>query len=140
MNSKPIVTEKLHAVHTSYIVDLSLSNNITMIMGDSGTGKSVVFSILREAAAVDDRIVAVSYIDKDVKNQIESQSGKIIVVDNADVLLTDELRKYIAFDSKNQYIIFGRNPKNLMITADNLYELSIDSNGETTKFALIKYL
>ena len=109
-------------------------------MGDSGTGKSVAFSILQEAASTDDRIIPVSYVSKDIENLIRNQTGKLIVVDNADVLLTDELRKYIAFDSQNQYLIFGRNPKNLMTTTENLFELSTNSCGEITTFTLIKYL
>lgn len=140
MKSKPLIADKLHAVHTSYIVDFSLSNNIVLIMGDSGTGKSVVFTILQEAASNDDRIIPISYLNKDIENQIRSQSGKIIVVDNADVVLTDELRKYITFDSRNQYIIIGRNPRNLMITTENLFELSADISDEVTTFTLAKYL
>ena len=89
MNSKPIVANKLYAVHTSYVVDFTLTNNIILIMGDSGTGKSVIFSILQEAASSDDRIVPISYMDKnkDIERQIRVQSGKIILVDNADVLI-----------------------------------------------------
>lgn len=135
-----MIADKLHAVHTSYIVDFSLSNNIVLIMGDSGTGKSVVFTILQEAASNDDRIIPISYLNKDIENQIRSQSGKIIVVDNADVVLTDELRKYITFDSRNQYIIIGRNPRNLMITTENLFELSADISDGVTTFTLAKYL
>lgn len=140
MKSKPLIADKLHAVHTSYIVDFSLSNNIVLIMGDSGTGKSVVFTILQEAASNDDRIIPISYLNKDIENQIRSQSGKIIVVDNADVVLTDELRKYITFDSRNQYIIIGRNPRNLMITTENLFELSADISDGVTTFTLANYL
>lgn len=140
MKSKPLIADKLHAVHTSYIVDFSLSNNIVLIMGDSGTGKSVVFTILQEAASNDDRIIPISYLNKDIENQIRSQSGKIIVVDNADVVLTDELRKYITFDSQNQYIIIGRNPRNLMMTTENLFELSADISDGVTTFTLAKYL
>lgn len=140
MNSKPAVTDKLYAVHTSYIVDFLLTNNIILIMGDSGTGKSVVFSILQEAASIDDRIVPVSYMRKDITNQIKNQTGKIIIVDNADVILTDELRKHIAFDAQNQYILLGRNPQNLMITAENLFELDSVKNDEVTTFKLVKYL
>ena len=142
MNSKPIVANKLYAGHTSYVVDFTLTNNIILIMGDSGTGKSVIFSILQEAASSDDRIVPISYMDKnkDIERQIRVQSGKIILVDNADVLLTDELRKYIAFDSKNQYIILGRNPQNLMTTRENLFELNTIQKDEMTIFKLKEYL
>lgn len=140
MDSKPIISEKIYTVHTSYIVDFTLSNNIILIMGDSGTGKSVVFSILLEASSGDSRIVPISYLNKDIEEQIKNQVGKIIVVDNADVILTDELRKYIAFDSKNQYIILGRNPRNLMITTENLFELCTNISDGVTTFTLEKYL
>lgn len=124
------------------VVDFTLTNNIILIMGDSGTGKSVIFSILQEAASSDDRLVPISYMDKnkDIEHQIRVQSGKIILVDNADVLLTDELRKYIAFDSKNQYIILGRNPQNLMTTRENLFELNTIQKDEMTIFTLKEYL
>ena len=78
MNSKPIVANKLYAVHTSYVVDFTLTNNIILIMGDSGTGKSVIFSILQEAASSDDRIVPISYMDKNKILNVRSgySSGK----------------------------------------------------------------
>ena len=47
------------------------------------------------------------------------------MIDNADILLNDDIRKYIALDDKNQYLIIGRNPKNLFATKDNLYDLRI---------------
>mgnify|MGYP004553398475 FL=1 len=37
-------------------------------------------------------------------------SGKLFIIDNADVVLGTEERGYIAFDSSNQYLLFGRNP------------------------------
>lgn len=142
MNSNPIVTTKLYAVHTSYIVDFTLLNNITLILGNSGTGKSVIFSILLETAADDDRIVPISYLDKnsDIESRIHAQSGKIIIIDNADSLLTDDIRKYIAFDVRNQYVILGRNPGNLMATKENLFEIKSTRKDEMTIFTLRRYL
>lgn len=37
------------------------------------------------------------------------------MIDNADILLDDDTRKYLALDDKNQYFIIGRNPKNLLL-------------------------
>ena len=64
----------------------------------------------------------------------------MIVVDNADVLLDDTARKYIALDGQNQYLIIGRNPRNLFTTKDNLFELVSEKNGEQTKFSIREYL
>ena len=40
----------------------------------------------------------------------------------ADILLDDDTRKYISLDDKNQYLIIGRNPKNLFATKENLFD------------------
>lgn len=75
--------------------------------------------------AVNSNIVCINYQDykKDIKKIIAAETGKLIVIDNADILLDDDTRKYISMDDKNQYLIMGRNPKNLFATSDNLFEL-----------------
>ena len=80
---------------------------------------------MRECMAVNSNIVCINYQDykKDIKKIIAAETGKLIVIDNADILLDDDTRKYISMDDKNQYLIMGRNPKNLFATSDNLFEL-----------------
>lgn len=48
MKSKPVVMEHFSTVHTSFVVDFTFTNNITILMGDSGTGKTATFSFIRE--------------------------------------------------------------------------------------------
>ncbi|MEQ2554409.1 RluB protein [Lachnospira intestinalis] len=62
------------------------------------------------------------------------------MIDNADILLNDDTRKYISLEDKNQYLIIGRNSKNLFATSDNLFELVSEKIGEQTEFKLKKYL
>ena len=45
MKSKPVVMEHFSTVHTSFVVDFTFTNNITILMGDSGTGKTATFFI-----------------------------------------------------------------------------------------------
>lgn len=125
MKSKPIVMKHFSTVHTSYIVNFEFTNNITILTGASATGKTASFSFIRECMAVNPNIVCINYQDyqKDIKKLIASETGKLVVIDNADILLDDEIRKYISLDDKNQYLIIGRNPKNLFTTSDNLFEL-----------------
>jgi len=129
-------------VHTSYIVNFEFTNNITILTGASATGKTASFSFIRECMAVNPDIVCINYQDyqKDIKKLIASETGKLVVIDNADILLDDEIRKYISLDDKNQYLIIGRNPKNLFTTSDNLFELVSEKKGEQTEFRLRKYL
>ena len=142
MKSKPMVMEHFSTVHSSFIVDFIFKNNITILMGDSGTGKTAAFSFIRECMVINPKILCLNYLDyqKDIKDMISNTEGKLIVIDNADILLDDDTRKYISLDDKNQYLIIGRNPKNLFATKENLFELVSEKIGEQTKFMIKEYL
>ncbi len=142
MKSKPVVRNDFVTVHTSFVVDFQFTNNITILTGNSGTGKTASFSFIKECMALNPDILCLNYLDyqKDIAGIIQSVSGKLIVIDNADVLLDDEIRKYIAVDDKNQYLIIGRNPKNLFTTKENLFELVSEKQGEQTVLKLKAYL
>ena len=51
MKIKPVLYDHIQTKHTSFDVDFQLEYNITFITGDSGTGKTAVFSFLEEMAA-----------------------------------------------------------------------------------------
>ena len=142
MKSKPIVMKHFATVHTSFIVNFEFTNNITILMGDSGTGKTAVFSFIEECMAVNPKILCLNYLNyqNNILDIIGSVEGKLIVIDNADILLDDNTRKYISLDLKNQYLIIGRNPKNLFATKENLFELVSKKDGERTEFTLKRYL
>ena len=135
MKSKPIVMDHFSTVHSSFLVNFTFKNNITILLGDSGTGKTASFSFIRECMAINPKILCLNYLDyqKNIKNIISQSEGKLIVIDNADILLDDETRKYISLDDKNQYLIIGRNPKNLFATKENLFELMSRKIGEQTE-------
>ena len=56
MKIKPIVMQEINTTHTSFIVDLHLDYNVTFITGDSGVGKSALYSFIEELSANDKRI------------------------------------------------------------------------------------
>lgn len=142
MKSKPIVMEHFNTVHTSFVVNFTFTNNITILMGDSGTGKTAAFSFIKECMAINPNIFCLDYFDyqKNVREIICQVRGKLIVIDNADILLDDDTRKYISLDDKNQYLIIGRNPRNLFATKENLFELVSKKVGEQTEFSLQAYI
>ena len=123
MKSKPVVMEHFSTVHSSFIVDFTFKNNITILMGDSGTGKTAAFSFIQECRAINSKILCWNYLDyqKNIQEIIRDAEGKLIVIDNADILLDDYTRTYIYLDDKNQYLIIGMNPSNLFATIENLY-------------------
>ncbi len=142
MKSKPLVMDHFSTVHTSFIVNFRFTNNITILMGDSGTGKTAAFSFIRECMAVNPNILCINYLDyqSDIQDMIRRSDGKLIVIDNANILLNDDTRKYISLDDKNQYLIIGRNPKNLFATKENLFELVSKKMGEQTELTIKEYL
>jgi len=138
MKTKPVVMDHVRTNHTSFQVDFQLNNNITFIRGDSGIGKSAVFSFLEEMAAEDRQIKCLNYLDvkTNYKSSIKQTRGKLFVIDNADLLFDDKMREYIAGDHNNQYIIIGRNPKGLRLSYDEICELICHKQGEITVFSL----
>ena len=140
MKIKPVISDHIQTTHTSFEVDLHIENNVTFICGESGTGKSALFSFLEEYSAEDKRIRCFNFLDhnKAYKSSIKRSKGKLFVIDNADVLLDDNMRNYIAFDGLNQYIIIGRNPTGLLLEMDEIFELDSKKTDAKTIFTLKK--
>ena len=140
MKVNPVVQNEISTIHTSYDVNLNLDNNITFINGESGAGKSAVYSFIQELTAENKNIRCLNYLDenKNYKNTIKRSKGKLFVIDNADLLLDNKMRRYIAADTENQYVIIGRNPEGLMLNQDEIYEISSESKDGRTKFTLKK--
>ena len=138
MKIKPLLFDRIQTTHTSFEVEFFLENNITFIVGDSGTGKSAVFSFLKELAAENNNIRCFNYLDlkKNYKNSIKRSKEKLFIIDNADILLNDDMRWYIATDGENQYIIIGRNPSGLMLDQEDIRELDSTTFNGKTKFFL----
>jgi predicted ATPase len=120
------------------VVDLIIEASVTFIVGDSGTGKSAVFSFLQEFAAENKSIKCYNYLDKKTgyKSAIKKSNGKLFIIDNADIMLDDALRWYIATDGKNQYILIGRNPTGLMLDQEEIMELESRTDNGKTLFTL----
>lgn len=126
MKIKPVITNKYQSKYLNITLDFDLNTNLILISGDSGIGKSFVWQIFDNDRDLDDNLETLNYKDiKDVNAKIKGYTNKLVIIDNADILLDNEIRKYIAFDTTNQYIIFGRNPEYLYLTKENCKELVI---------------
>ncbi|MBQ1328237.1 MAG: RluB protein [Eubacterium sp.] len=69
---------------------------------------------------------------------MKNSKNKVFVIDNADLLLNDNLRRYIVTDTNNQYIIIGRNPSGLFLSQDDINELESKNENGITVFRLKK--
>ncbi len=140
MKIKPIIHERIIVRHTNYIVDLRLDSNVTFITGNSGVGKSAIYSFMQEYSSENKEVRCYNYLDnnKSYKNAIKKSKKKLFIIDNADILLDNDMRRYIALDTENQYIIIGRNPAGLLLSQDEIYELDSKKEDEYIVFSLKK--
>ena len=128
--------DKLYLENDFFIVDFDLTNNIILLTGEDGSGKTLVFNLLKQNIQGYEHISCFNY-EYDaatMKDYICRSRGYLIVIDNADILLDDEIRKYVSFDAQNQFLLLGRNPKNLLATRDNIYEINREKVGMKTRF------
>lgn len=140
MYSRPEIMDRMGLTRGSCRAELEFRANLIFLMERAGSAKSLVFDMIRETARKDRRILCICSEDKkkgeDIRQTIRDTERKLIVIDDADILLTDEIRRYIAFDKKNQYLIAGENTDNLLLSRANLYELDVETDGVKTEIWL----
>ncbi len=110
--------------------DLYFNSKLTIIGGDSGTGKTLFFKLMQARAQNSNDIVCIN-INTPLFNLpefIENNSNKLIVIDNADIILSNRDKFAVATDDKNQYIILGRNVSGFHIMNEQYTEFKIVDN------------
>lgn len=96
-------------------VDITLTQNYTVLNGDSATGKSYLYEVLSSYALEnpDENLICLddSFIGRtdQALNIIKNADDAIIVIDQANILLDhNELERYIDHDVRNYYVIMSR--------------------------------
>ena len=84
--------------------DLVFDDRITLVGGDSGTGKTVLYEILEDLRLTDGykRIKLFNYKSDKFLESIKQCKDSFIIIDNADILIDDDIRKFINFEFSNQ--------------------------------------
>ena len=72
-----------------------------------------------------------NYKSDNFSESIEQCRDSFIVVDNADNLMNDEVRKFINFEPSNQYMLFLRNCDGLNVSDMSFKVLKFDNNRIT---------
>lgn len=106
---------------------LEFSDRITLVRGDSATGKTYLYQMLEDLRMTKEyqAIKLFNYKTEDFHENLKKCKDRFIVIDNADLLLNEEDRKFINFDFSNQYMLFARNCDGLNLSAGSfmlLYE------------------
>lgn len=101
--------------------DLRFSDRITLVRGDSATGKTYLYQLLEDVKQLERYrdIRLFNYKSDDFHGGLQGCRGKFIVIDNADTILEEEDRRFINFERSNQYLLFARNCDGLNVSADS---------------------
>lgn len=133
MAIKHILYPNIKCQYLDLQADLNFDSNLLLLWGDSGEGKTLLAEMLKQPSDKYN-IKVFDYRDskgqayKDFKSFIKNESGYLVVIDNADLLLDEESREEICLNNNNQYLIIGRNPSDLCITYNEIKKLQIKNN------------
>ena len=113
--------------------DLVFDDRITLVGGDSGSGKTVIYEILEDLRLTDEykAIKLFNYKSDNLFDSIIQCRDSFIVIDNADILMNDEIRRFINFEFSNQYLLFLRNCDGLNVSDKSFKVLKLDHNRIT---------
>ena len=108
-------------------------DRITLVGGDSGTGKTVLYEMLEDVRLTDEykAIKLFNYKSDDFLESLKLCRDKFIVIDNADILIDDDVRRFINFEFSNQYMLFLRNCDGLNVSDKSFKVLKQDNNRIT---------
>lgn len=108
--------------------DLEFDDRITLVGGDSGTGKTVLYEMLEDVRLTNEyrTIKLFNYKSDNFPEAIQQCRNCFIVVDNADILVNDEIRRFINFEFSNQYLLFSRNCDGLNVSDQSFKVLKLD--------------
>ena len=110
--------------------DLMFDDRITLVGGDSGTGKTVLYDMLEDLKQTEEynAIKLFNYKSEDVLEKLKQFRNNFVVIDNADILMDDEVRRFINFEFSNQYMLFLRNCDGLNVSDKSFKVMKFESN------------
>lgn len=126
---------------------LTFYTDLTIIGGESGVGKTLLFEAFQKKAALgDERFVCIdiNYVTnlKNMNTTLDSVlkgiDNKVIIIDNADVVLNTTQRLKISMDAKNQYIILAHGTGGFKPSASSIAELEVKNNKGKLCYPLLE--
>ncbi|MCI5495087.1 MAG: ATPase [Roseburia sp.] len=113
--------------------DLVFEDRITLVGGDSGTGKTVLFEMLEDLRLTDEyeAIKLFNYRSDNLLESLKRCKNNFVVIDNGDILIDDEIRRFINFEFSNQYMLFLRNCDGINVSNKSFKVLKVDGNRIT---------
>jgi hypothetical protein len=122
-----------------FIYNLKLKDNITIIDGDNGTGKTLLANELnalkssgQKLTGIDASNIIIINEDKDL-DKIED-SKKLYIIDRADMILNDTVCDNICSCVDARFLIFARGSYNLGVSPNHFGTFERSSNCITIHY------
>ena len=130
---RQMIYKKIAFKAAPFSYDLMFNDRITLVGGDSGTGKTVLYGMLEDLRLTDEYkdIKLFNYKSDNLLESIKQCRDTFIVIDNADILINDDVRRFINFEFSNQYMLFLRNCDGLNVSDKSFKVLKLDNNRIT---------
>ncbi len=113
------------------VYDLELRGNVTIVKGDSGTGKTLMCQVVKQMISYGDKDKIV-FDDKNVSSVsvavLQTYKNKLILFDDADITLRGELLKYVLSDKNNYYILFRRDNYDVHLSPNYYAEIVLGND------------
>lgn len=113
--------------------DLRFEDRITLVGGDSGTGKTFLYEMLEDLRLTEPyrAIKLFNYKSDNFRDMLHQCRDCFIVIDNGDIMVDDDVRKFINFEFSNQYMLFLRNCDGLNVSDGSFKILQFEGNRIT---------
>lgn len=128
-----MILQKFSATWNGILFDIRFKDNITVVYGESGVGKSVLYRLMLNRYKVGKLNCKMYFFNVNsdrslLKESIINISGAVFVIDNASIMLDMETRFYISVDKKNQYIVFDHTLKGYSLGDNSHRRLCLSNN------------
>lgn len=116
-----MIYDKISFQMNPFKYDLRFTDRITLVRGDSATGKTYLYQMLEDVRQIEQyhAIKLFNYQSEDFHEALQACRNRFIVIDNADIILEEEDIKFINFEKSNQYLLFLRNCDGINASADS---------------------
>lgn len=126
-----MIYKEIDFMFSPFHYHLEFEARITMVRGDSATGKTYLYQALEDLRQTEEykRIKLLNYKSEDFHEELKGCKDKFVVIDNGDILIDDEDRRFINFDRSNQYLLFMRNCDGINMSRESFTILK-EQDGE----------
>lgn len=130
-----MIFESIEFQSAPFFYSLKFNDRITLVRGNSATGKTYLYQVLEDLKMAKEyrAIKLFNYKTEEFHDSLARCKNNFVVIDNGDILLNADDKRFINFECSNQYLLFLRNCDGLNLSSNSFTVLSETGNVVTLK-------